>query len=275
VLGVFVAGALMPARATEIERPAAALDSRNYTIQAIVGDPLESNPLLDTYTRFANLGSASAVVSVKLVGDPSGVVYATVPYTLAAHGSMQIRNRDLVRNDSHISAYRAGDASIKLYLTSTGNRTSTSQVNFNSVTGLFENFNNCQYFSPGYDYSWLQGNINYIHTAAIAAYPSYIGVFNPNDFPVDVKVDVYNPAGKLLGALIANFDPHATNSGTTSADIQAAIGYMPGSTDYHISLVATLLTPGAVSPVYSHAIVHVAGSQPSVVVMGPSCAIEH
>jgi hypothetical protein len=272
----------------DVERAAAALDPSQYTIQFLDSNSLTPGPIpgTDTYIRFANMGATQATITAKLVGNASAVVYASVEVSLAPHATTQIRSRDLVQNLGHIQAYRENDVGFLLYLQSTGPRTSFDQVNFNSISGTLENFSQCEDFTPGYDYSWLRGVLPYIHTTTLAQYPFYINAFNPNDFPLQINLDVYKESGELLGSMKSTLAAHAyavvtqsdnflapLSSGLSPADIQDAVGFKPAPNDFHMTLVSTVLTPGAAPPIYTRFLRNSAARD--FAAFGHSCAIEH
>lgn len=277
LIAAWVTLAVPIAHASNVERPAA-LDPAAYTIQGVDENPFApldtgQGLLIDTYRRFGNADVVPATITIEIVGVPSGVSYASVPIIIAAHGSYQIRDRDLVLKSANISGFQFGDTGFQLYLKSSSARTTTSNANYTSLNNAFTDYTTCSYTS-GYDYSWINSVQFWVHTSNVGYYLSNTGVFNPNDFPVDVRRDMYDPNGVFLGSFTTTLSAHS-GSFLTGPQIQSAIGYTPGPGVYHMNVFYTVLTPGVTNLLHSHVIIETVPNGGGVVDVRTNCPIEH
>jgi hypothetical protein len=272
------------ARALGVEKQSAALDPASYTVQLFDEDTLGpdatgASNIVDTYVRLANADTTQATITVNLVGVPSGNLYSTVSYVLPAHGSKQIRSKNIVQTDGHITAYLNGDTRILMYLKSTSARTVFSLVNYNAFTGAFSDFTHCQ-FKANSDYSWLNTLAFFVHTSTIAQYPSTLRAFNPNGVPVALKIEVYNPNGQLIGSATGNtstgaeplVDPYDI-SALSISELESALNYHPSSSDMHLNVVVTPLTSNVQPMLYEHFVTYTAGTQSAVAPISTYCPI--
>ena len=214
------------------ERPAAI--TGNYTIVPNATPGLANNI---SYIRFPNLNaSKTTVASVRIIGNATGRDYGTAIVNSPPRSSPQLSLQDLLAL-ANGGAYDAADTRITLYLQSSDFLTGVQHVYFNVGTGFFENMSVCA-FEDGLNYVPMTSILANVHSSVLSAtYPSTVEVHNRKAAATTVRLRIHNGrTGASLG--IFEFNAAANSSYTFSAaQIEMAIAYTPGPTDYHLNVI--------------------------------------
>ena len=218
-------------RAATAELPAAI--TGNYTIVPNVTAGFAGNI---SYIRFPNANPTKATVaSVRIIGNATGRDYGTAIVNSPARSSPQVSVPDLLAL-ANSGALDPTDTRITLYVQSGDFLTGIQHVYFNSTTGFFENMSVCS-FEDGLSYVPTTSLLANVHTSTLSGFPSTVEVHNKKATATTVRLRVHDArTGSLLG--IFQFTASANTSYTfTNAQIETAINYKPGPTDFHMNVI--------------------------------------
>ncbi|MBL8630622.1 MAG: hypothetical protein JNM81_13380 [Rhodospirillaceae bacterium] len=190
-----------------------------------------------SYVRFPNANTlATATYTVRIIGDSTGRDYGTATFTVPPRASPQYSMQDLLAI-ARGTSFDPNDLNLTLYVRSSHYYTGYQHVYYNTNTGFFENMSVCSYVN-GMDYRPLMSGVVNVHSSLLSSlFPSLITIHNENAFSTTIRARVYeSQIGTYRG--IVSFVAAANSTYTfLSSDIEAELGYTPGSNIYHLNLV--------------------------------------
>ena len=213
------------------EQPAAITGA--YTIVPNATPGFASNI---SYIRFINVNPSKATVaSVRIIGNATGD-YGTAIVNSPPRSSPQLSLQDLLAL-ANGGTFDPTDTRVTLYLQSSDFLTGVQHVYFNIGTGFFENMSVCA-FEDGLNYVPMTSLLANVHSSILSGnYPSTVEVHNKKSTAAAIRLRIHDGrTGTLRG--IFQFNAAANTSYTFSAQqIEAAIAYTPGATDYHMNVI--------------------------------------
>lgn len=212
---------------------AQAIDGTGYTNVAPVYLGTNGSPL--SYMRFYNANTTgSSTFAVTVLGSPSGQVYGTTSYPVAAGASLQV---DLTKilTDAKASALSGGDTSYSLYLKNPDDFAMFQHVTYSNTSGFFENLTLCQYFQ-GAVYSRITNLLSNVHTTRISSYPVDITVHNyTNAARAYVATVTDANTGAQIGKTTLNVGANATLR-LAEATLEQQLNFTPSANQFHINI---------------------------------------
>ena len=214
------------------ERSAAVIPG-NYTVIPNTTPGLLGNY---SYIRFPNFNSAiTTTTTVRMVGDATGIDYGTASVDSPPYSSPQLNITEIYESIGGI-AFDPADTSITLYLQNNQLLTGVQHVYYNTGSDFFENMSACSY-PDGVSYLPMTSGVVNIHTTTLQSrFPSVVKVHNKNATATPIRLRIHDgPTGNLLGIMQFSAAPNSTYA-FGSAQLQAAVGYIPTGADYHINI---------------------------------------
>lgn len=215
-----------------VERPAAIVGT--YTVVPNVTPGYQDNV---SYLRFPNANpSKTTTASVRIIGNATARDYGTAIVTSPARSSPQYSIKDLLTL-ANGGNFDPADTRVTLYVQSSEFLTGIQHVYFNGGTGFFENMSVCS-FEDGLNYVPMTSLLANVHSSILAStYPSMVEVHNKKAVAANIRLRIHDGrTGALLG--IFEFNANANTTYTfTALQIESAINYRPGPTDYHFNVV--------------------------------------
>jgi hypothetical protein len=207
-----------------------------HTVVAPVFDGANGNT---SYVRLANLSTAPAIITVTVVGTPSGRDYGSFTYNVPASASQQKSIHDILREAGITPGYIAPDTGYSLYLSTTSREPVGFQhILHNANSRFFENMSVCTY-RANMDYSALNQFVGNAHTDhdIMRDYPTNISIHHYGPAPAFYLVDVYvSETGEWKGNFTFTLQPNETFVAPMSY-YEQRVNWVPQYGQSHANLV--------------------------------------
>jgi hypothetical protein len=213
-----------------VEKPAAVITG-DFTVVPNVSPGTSSN---FSFLRFPNFNaSTAATTSVRMIGDQTGRDYGTALVSSAPYSSPQLSVTDLFTSIGE--TLDPADTSLTFYLQNNQVLTGIQHVYYSTFSDFFENMSVCSFRDLSY-IPMASGVVNVHTTTLFSRFPSVVRVHNQAGFATTIRLRIHDgPTGNQLGILQFNALPNSTYA-FNSQQIEAAIGYIPTSADFHMNV---------------------------------------
>jgi hypothetical protein len=207
-----------------------------HTVVAPIHDGANGNT---SYVRLANTTTAPAIITVTVVGTPSGRDYGSFTYNIAASTSQQKSLHVILRDAGITPGYIAPDTGYSLYLSTTSRIPLGFQhVVHNANSRFFENMSVCTY-RPNMDYTALNQFVGNVHTdqEIMRGYPTNVSVHHFGAAAGFYLVDVYvAETGEWKGNFTFTLQPNETFVAPMSY-YEQRVNWVPQFGQSHANLV--------------------------------------
>lgn len=179
-----------------------------------------------SYLRLVNPGAAAGGVTI-FIRNSQGATIGALQKQVLPNQALQI-GMDVLERDANIagSASATGQGALALVPTFNGY---AQHVIFNPIGGALTNVSVC-----GAEVATDTTVLNAVHTSLITAYPSSIAVLNKGTAGT-ASIDVFDATSAAkLGTWTSATIPVAGTALVPVAQIQAALGFAPDATQFHL-----------------------------------------
>ncbi len=254
------------APAATIEKPQAV----NGTLYAVVAPTYNGTGGTTSYLRLFNGGAAAATFSITVVGSPSAFTYGVATFSVPSGASPQYSLQEIL---TAANAAALNDTSFSLYIQSAEPSAGYQHVTFNTTNLFFENSSSCAYALNHTIKSLVDSQVLMnVHTTLFPTYPAQVEIHNTWNASVNYKVTVREAkTGVVKGQVPVTITANTTYIKPMSF-FQDAVGWTPGSGEFHANLVVTNAAGGAPAVMLGQSIVNQTVSN-ALVNMSAACAV--
>jgi len=232
------------------ERPQVFLNGVDISVLAPLYEHSSGNI---SYIRFFNDSTTTSVITVQVIGTPTGRVYGSAAITVPSHASPQFAYTQILERAAvALAAYVGGDNGFSFYLSAgTTAQQSYQHVIHSTSSGFFENMSVCQWDEVPSEGLASAGLIN-VHTTSpyMVEYPSQIAFHHYGGANATYRARIYRSTD---GTLMDTFTFPMRPKETFVADSKwYQDSWIPADVESHMNIVFSRSDGGTFEGIPAH-----------------------